>query len=184
MQFLDGKLLLSASDLVNFLGCKHATYLDLGDLKNPVKLPERDAATVLIFEKGIDHEKRYLASLKARGFAVVEITAEGFDVPERTRLTREAMRAGAEVIYQAALVLPPWLGYADFLERIEEASKLGCYEAVDTKLSRRAKPEHVIQLTTYSRSAASRAARRPRCMLSWAMAKGFRCGFPILFITI
>jgi hypothetical protein len=28
------------------------------------------------------------------------------------------MRAGAEIIYQAALVMPPWLGYADFLERI------------------------------------------------------------------
>jgi hypothetical protein len=35
------------------------------------------------------------------------------------------MLAGAEAIYQAALVLPPWLGYADFLERVEEASNLG-----------------------------------------------------------
>jgi uncharacterized protein len=73
------------------------------------------------------------------------------------------MRAGAEVIYQAALVLHPWLGYADFLERIEEASKLGCwsYEAVDTKLSRRAKPEHVIQLTTYSKLIGIEQGRTP-----------------------
>ena len=27
------------------------------------------------------------------------------------------MRVAAEVIYQAALVVPPWLGYADFLGR-------------------------------------------------------------------
>ncbi len=117
MQFLDTKLLLSASDLVNFLGCRHATYLDLRNLADEVVIPERDAATVLIFEKGLEHEKRYLAAVKARGVAVVEVAGEGFDVPERTRLTREAMRASAEEDYQAALVGPPWLGYADFLER-------------------------------------------------------------------
>ena len=65
MQILAGHLLLSATDLVNFLGCRHATYLDLRDLADPVEIPERDAATVLIFAKGIEHEKRHLASLKA-----------------------------------------------------------------------------------------------------------------------
>src|SRR5215472_18701219 len=141
MQILDGRLLLSASDLVNFLGCRHATYLDLRDLTDPVELPERDAATVLIFEKSIEHEKRHLASLKARGLNVVENPGEGFDLDERSAQTREAMRAGAEVIYQATLVAAPWLGYADFLERVEEASILGewSYEALDTKLPRKAK---------------------------------------------
>jgi predicted RecB family nuclease len=138
---------------VNFLGCRHATYLDLRELTDPVEIPERDAATVLIFEKGIEHEQRHLALLKARGFTVVEISGEGFDLAERTALTREVMDAGAEVMYQAALVVPPWLGYADFLERVEGVSSLGAwsYEAVDTKLPRRPKPEHVIQLTTYSK---------------------------------
>src|SRR5712671_6502573 len=56
MQILDGRLLFSATDLVNFLGCRHATFLDLRDLTDPVEIPERDAATVLIFEKGIEHE--------------------------------------------------------------------------------------------------------------------------------
>ena len=166
MQFLDGKLLLSASDLVNFLGCRHATYLDLRNLTDEVVIPETGAATVLIFQKGIEHEKRYLAALKARGLPVVEITAEGFDVPERTRLTREAMRAGAKVIYQAALVVPPWLGYADFLERVDEASNLGAwsYEPVDTKLSRTAKPDHVIQLATYSKLIGNEQGRTPAQM--------------------
>jgi len=125
MLILRGRLLLSATDLVNFLGCRHATYLDLRDLTDPVEIPERDAATVLIFEKGIEHEKRHLATLKARGLTVVEVPGEGFDLAERTALTREVMLAGAEAIYQAALVVPPWLGYADFLERVEEASNLG-----------------------------------------------------------
>jgi len=166
MQILAGRLLLSATDLVNFLGCRHATYLDLRDLTDPVEVPERDAATVLIFEKGIEHERRHLASLKARGLNVVEVPGEGFDLAERTALTREVMRAGAEVIYQAALVLPPWRGYADFLERVEEASDLGSwsYEAVDTKLPRRAKPEHVIQLASYTRLIGNEQRRTPTKM--------------------
>jgi predicted RecB family nuclease len=145
VQFLNGKLLFSASDLVNYLGCRHATYLDLRSLADQVEIPERDPATVLIFEKGVEHEKRYLTALKARGLVVVEVKAEGFDLVERTALTRETMRAGADVIYQAALVVPPWLGFADFLERVEEASTLGAwsYEAVDTKLPRMAKPGHL-----------------------------------------
>jgi uncharacterized protein len=166
VQFLDGKLLFSATDLVNFLGCRHATYLDLRDLTDPVEIPERDAATVLVFRKGLEHEKRHLASLKARGFAVVEVAGEGFDVPERTRLGREAMRDGAEVIYQAALVVPPWLGYADFLERVDEASNLGAwsYEPVDTKLSRTTKLDHVIQLATYSKLIGNEQGRTPTQM--------------------
>src|SRR5205814_2933319 len=106
-----------------------------------------------IFEKGLEHERRYLASIKAKGLTMVEVEAEGFDLAERTALTREVMQAGAEVIYQAALVVPPWLGFADFLERVDEVSNLGpwSYEALDTKLPRNAKPEHVIQLTTYSK---------------------------------
>src|SRR4029077_21265978 len=86
MQILAGRLLLSASDLVNFLGCRHATYLDLRDLTEPVEIPERDAATVLIFEKGLEHERRYLDWLKARGLNVVEVPGEGFDLAERTAL--------------------------------------------------------------------------------------------------
>jgi predicted RecB family nuclease len=163
MQILAGHLVLSATDLVNFLGCRHATYLDLRDLADPVELPQRDAATVLIFEKGIEHEKRHLAAIKARGVDVVEVSGEGFDLAERTALTREVMRAGAKVIYQAALVVPPWLGYADFLERVEEASNLGGwgYEALDTKLSRKVKPEHVIQLASYSTLIGNEQGRMP-----------------------
>jgi predicted RecB family nuclease len=73
------------------------------------------------------------------------------------------MRAGTEVIYQAALVVPPWLGFADFLERIEEASTFGTwsYEAVDTKLPRRPKPDHLIQLTTYSKLIGNGQGRTP-----------------------
>jgi hypothetical protein len=107
MQIFDGRLLLSATDLVNFLGCRHATYLDLRDLTEPVQIAEPDAATALVFEKGIEHERRYLALLKAQGFAVIEIAPQGFDVAERSAATREVMQAGADVIYQAGFLIRP-----------------------------------------------------------------------------
>jgi uncharacterized protein len=70
------------------------------------------------------------------------VPGEGFDLAERTARTLAAMRAGAEVIYQAALVVPPWIGYPDFLdlERIDKGSVTAAwsYEPLDTKLSRRA----------------------------------------------
>jgi uncharacterized protein len=163
MQIVGGRLLLSASDLVNFLGCTHASYLDRQNLADQVEIREREAATVLIFEKGLEHERRHLASIEARGIRVAEIAAEGFDIAERTALTREVMQAGAEVIYQAGLVVPPWLGFADFLERVDEVSNFGpwSYEALDTKLPRTAKPEHVIQLTTYSKLIGIEQGRTP-----------------------
>ena len=115
-------------------------------------------------EKGIEHEKRYLASLKARGLAVVEIAPEGFDLVERSALARRTMRAGAAVIYQAALLAPPWHGYADFLERVAEPSSFGPwgYQAVDTKLGGRAKPEHAIQVAAYSKLLGIEQGRAPR----------------------
>ncbi|MBV8937335.1 MAG: TM0106 family RecB-like putative nuclease, partial [Alphaproteobacteria bacterium] len=166
MQVVDGRLLLSATDLVNFLGCWHATWLDLRDLTEPVELPARDAAAVLIFAKGVEHEKRHLASLKATGLSIVEVPDDGFGLAERTALTREAMRTGVELIYQAALVAPPWLGYADFLERVAEPSNFGPwgFEALDTKLSRTAKPVHVTQLASYSRLIGEAQGRRPTGM--------------------
>jgi predicted RecB family nuclease len=147
----NGSLLFSASDLVNFLGCRHATFMDLRQLVAPIEVPEGDEQNELLQEKGLEHERAYLAKLKAEGRAVVELDAE-MRLEDRVRLTREAMAAGADVIYQGALFAPPWHGYSDFLVRVDGPSSLGCwsYEVADTKLSRSAKPKHVIQLSVYS----------------------------------
>jgi predicted RecB family nuclease len=153
MQLAANGLLLSASDLVNFLGCAHASYLDLRQLTDTVKIAGPDDAAALIQAKGLEYERSYLARLKASGRNVAEITGDGLSLADRVGLTRKAMQSGVDVVYQGALVSPPWLGYADFLERVDEASSLGSwsYEAVDTKLARSAKPEHVVQLATYSK---------------------------------
>jgi uncharacterized protein len=166
MQVAANGLLLSASDLVNFLWCMHASYLDLRQLTDPVEVAGPDDATALIQAKGLEHERSYLTTLRASGKSITEITGEELSLADRVSLTREAMQSGVHVVYQGALVGPPWLGYADFLERVDEASSLGpwSYEPVDTKLARSAKPEHVVQLATYSRLLGIGQGHTPRRM--------------------
>ncbi len=148
----EGQIRFSASDLVNFLGCRHATFLDLRQLVAPVKLAEADSTRKLLQQKGLEHERRHLEALRAEGRSIVEIP-EKIEMAERVARTRKAMEEGVDVVYQGVLVGPPWLGYADFLIRADGiTSKFGnyAYEIADTKLAHTAKPKHVIQLCVYA----------------------------------
>ena len=117
-------------------------------MKPKLESPHRD----LIFRKGNEHEAAYLARLVAAGRSIARIPTyddEGFDAVKAQRLTEEAIRSrAAEVIYQPYLVSEDgrWRGFADFLE--QQAN--GGYEPVDTKLARKAKPAHVLQLLFYA----------------------------------
>ena len=102
MHIHGGTVTFSATDLVNFLGCQHATFLDRRNLDDPVPAGEGDPYVVLLQEKGLEHERRYLESLRREGRQVIEIASDG-SLAERIARTREAMTAGAEVIYQGAL---------------------------------------------------------------------------------
>src|SRR4051812_23126790 len=96
-----GRRFYSATDLVNYLGCTHATYCDLRQLVRPVALPKDDAHAQLLQEKGIEHERAYLARLRKEGRTIAEITDES-SLPAKVAATRKAMQAGADVIYQGA----------------------------------------------------------------------------------
>jgi len=77
------------------------------------------------------------------------------------------MRAGAEVIYQGALLDGDWRGYADFLERVPAPSPAFgnySYEVVDTKLARTAKPRFLVQLCLYCELLSSVQGLRPERM--------------------
>jgi len=145
------RLLFSASDLVNFLGCRHATFLDRRQLDDPAPVAEDDAYTKLLQEKGFEHERALRERLQTQGRQIVEI-APGGSLNDRTARTADAMREGVEVIYQGALLSDAWHGYADFLVRVDGDSRLGSYhyEPLDTKLAHSAKPKHVIQLAVYA----------------------------------
>ena len=86
---------------------------------------------------------------------------DGFEAAHAA--TVEAMRAGAEVIYQATFSRDGWRGRADFLIRVDEPSDLGAwsYEPYDTKLARSAKAAAVLQLAWYAAEIAAIQGRLP-----------------------
>ena len=148
----DGRTIFSASDLVNFMGCPHATVLDVRNLSAPVAFPPDDDTAVLLQEKGIEHEKAHLARLTGEGFTVADIPAD-VALEARVDATHQAMREGADVVYQGAFHSGRWHGYSDFLiKRDGVPSALGgyAYDVADTKLARSAKPKHVLQLCVYA----------------------------------
>lgn len=147
-----GVRLYSATDLVAYLGCTHATVSDIRHLGQPVDFEDDDPQTVLLQEKGLEHERAYLARLREEGHTIVEVAGTE-SLSHRIEATRRAMQGGASVVYQGALLSAPWHGFSDFLLRVDGvSSRLGdfAYEVADTKLARTAKPKHIIQLCVYA----------------------------------
>ncbi len=154
MQQREGRLVLSATDVTKHVACPHVTTLDLAVTRGDISKPTDgvDAQLQLIFDKGLAHEADYLASLHQQGLKVVEIPDEGLSLAEREERTIQAMRNGAEVVFQAALFDGTWVGFADFLIRVERPSDFGgwSYDIADTKLARRLKVPALLQMASYA----------------------------------
>jgi len=158
-----GRTIFSASDLVNFMGCVHATTFDTINLAEPAVFPPDDDSAVLLQQKGIEHELAFLARLRGEGHTVAEIAVTG-TLEQRVEATRRAMRDGPDVIYQGAFLVGRWHGYSDFLLRRDDmASSLGAYayDVADTKLARSAKAKHVLQLCVYAEMLAAEQGVMP-----------------------
>jgi predicted RecB family nuclease len=145
---------LSATDLANHLACRHLTGLDRGEAEGRWPAPDwfRPEAA-LLRERGLEHERAYLAHLEAQGRRLSrpgEGGGEG-ELHGHAWTAREMMN-GADVIVQATLAEDRWLGRADVLLRVERKSDLGdwSYEALDTKLARETKGGTILQLCLYS----------------------------------
>ncbi len=140
-----GDLTLSPSALNDFVACPHLTSLRLAVSRGEIEQPFRpNPYAELIRRKGDEHEARYRASLGDDVVAIGDPHEIGWDAASAT--TEQAIRDGASFVYQAAFVAGRWRGLADFLERQAD----GGYEVVDTKLARRAKASHVLQLCFYT----------------------------------
>ena len=150
--------LLSASRLNAFQACRHQTALWLQCIKPPDRA---DDAVLLIRNKGFEHEAQVVDRLREAYGDVVEIPSEG-TLGHRVQLTREAMAAGAPVIYQAALADGRWVGYPDFLIRLpDQVDGQWRYQPEDAKLAKKAKAEHLLQLGVYAELAHHMAGYRP-----------------------
>ena len=159
MQLIDGRLVYAATDLVGFLACSHRLALERAALAGLVRKPMRqDPQIDLIAKRGEAHEQRYRDELIASGRSVVEIEPDGSIADRGDQLraaaatTIEALRAGVDVVYQATFFDGSWVGYADFLLRVERPSRLGAwsYEVADTKLARHVKGSAVLQICSYT----------------------------------
>jgi predicted RecB family nuclease len=160
MQLIDGAPVFSATDLVGYLACEHLTAMEAAVLHGDLPRPYRnDRELEIIRKRGFQHEARYLAELRAGDARIV--TIERDDEEERAaRIRRQAdetiaaMTGGADVIFQATFFDGRWLGYADFLLRVDDAerpSRWGPYhyEVADTKLARHVKAGAVLQICSY-----------------------------------
>ena len=151
MRLVADLLQLSATDLANHLGCAHLSQLDLAVAEGRAeRLRRRDPIVDLLTERGREHEAAYLKHLREQNLRVVEVhAAPGADSFETTL---NAMREGADVIYQAPLADERWHGRADFLRKVASPSALGdwSYEVIDAKLATETRAGTILQLCVYS----------------------------------
>lgn len=166
MRRIEGDIVYSATDMVRFLGCEHLTALDAMNLVAPLAPGEPDELDGIIQNLGLAHERAYLDALRAGGSTIDDLSEPRRQLTEQVEATRQALRNGADVIYQAALRDDAFAGYADFLERVDAPSELGdySYEVVDTKLARSTKAGYLIQLCFYSSILATLQGRMPTFM--------------------
>lgn len=152
MRKFQNELILSASDLVGHLNCRHLTFQDLQVADGKLEAPKLfDPLLDILRERGQKHEDAYLQHLAVGGHKSIRIDGFGID-DDSVAATLVAMRAGADIIVQAALRAGHWSGRADVLKRVERPCALGAwsYEVVDTKLARETKGGTVLQLCLYS----------------------------------
>jgi uncharacterized protein len=154
----DGTLVVSATDLVGFLACDHLATLELGRADGLWSPPPHrtDPELELLRERGLEHERAFVERARAAGTSIIEF-ARPAGGPAALRAAEaevlSAMRGGVGLIYQATLFDGRWLGFADFLLRVERPSPvLGAwsYEVADTKLARTVKGSALLQVCVYS----------------------------------
>ena len=136
---------------MRFMGCAHATTLDMAHMRGTGPQPgENTEDAALLQKQGDAHEAAHLSLLKDDGRTIVEIERGALN--ENADATRAALAQGPDVVFQGAFLSGNWGGWSDFLERVETPSALGpfSYEVADTKLKRRADPKHALQLVLYS----------------------------------
>jgi len=182
----------SPRDLLAVLECDHRLRLEHAATSGVLPRPPvpADGSLDLVAQHGLVHEREALEALRAlvarRGGELVEIAAPGLGddaVLTAGGLTRAALEAQVDVVYQAALVVPPpgggpggFLGYADFLTSVDlvtgeplldEASGRRRYEPVDAKLARTARPSAVLQAAAYADALVGLGQPQPQRVHLW-----------------
>ncbi len=188
MRLVDGKVRLAASDVANFLACRHLTRLDLLHARGLIDPPHMyDAGFNDLVKRGEVQEKEVLRGFRGRGLTVVEIPPGQGNVADGATATIAALSNGVDVIYQGVLTRaagaagqPALPGFPDLLVRAELIPApdgeprpdvdRDHYEVVDAKLARSAKGRAVVQTAFYSQLLAACRAASCRAGCTWRTA--------------
>ncbi len=168
-------LVLSPTDLAAFSGCAQRTWLDRARVDGLLKrMRFEDPRLDLLKQRGIEHEEGYLQRFEVEGkqvkrFGPLQEGEYGNAAAYQRRHdeTLAAMREGWDVIYQGTLYEGRWLGFVDFLLKVDRPagapSVFGpwSYEVADAKLTREAKASAVLQTSVYSEMLARVQGVRP-----------------------
>ena len=141
-------MVTSPTDLTTWAACEWAFLrrLDAKLGRVDAVVDEADAMLDRTARLGDDHELRFLEQLRTT-HDVVEFERPSRDgYPAAARAAADAMRAGADVLYQATFFDGSFIGFSDFLVR-NDADE---YEVYDTKLARHAKIPALLQLAAYA----------------------------------
>ena len=129
MQVIDGQPVFSATDLVGFLACEHLTALERAALAGLVKRPMRDDPELDVIRSAASStsalprrpEARAAGRRQDRDRRIDEDRGDGSRRGRRNRST--PWPRGDDVVYQATFFDGTWLGYADFLLRVEDPER-------------------------------------------------------------
>ena len=146
-------MFFTATDIANFVACRHLLTLKLEAAEGKIQKPYfHDLGVELLRELGERHEAAYFNQLASKPDCRVVSIPTDVEWTEAVGRTKEAIRDGADAIYQATFQDGNWGGRADFLIRVDKPSLLGpfSYEVVETKLAKSAKVRAILQLCFYS----------------------------------
>lgn len=162
----DGTVVYSASDLAAAAECEFAVLRALDAKLGRIDAPPTpvDAMLDRAARLGDRHEERTLDALveqfgpwdpaTGRGVVSIERPESGLHNDRTTLMakhgeTLDALRAGADVVFQAGFFDGRFGGWADFLIRDRSADGV-VYAVYDTKLARHAKVTALLQLAAYA----------------------------------
>ncbi|MGH7686163.1 MAG: TM0106 family RecB-like putative nuclease [Candidatus Dormibacteria bacterium] len=173
MRSIDGRLVLGATDLSDFLACEHLTQLEVLRAHGEQLPRATTPLSELLARLGGEHESRWLEMKQAAGARVRPFNPDDTrsaehlaDLERAADETLAAMREGWDIISQPFFFDGVWQGRADFLVRVERPSALGdhSYEVYDAKLARHVRVEALLQLSEYSLHAARAMGAQPEHM--------------------
>src|SRR5215207_4763853 len=96
--------MFSPSAIADFLACQHLTALTRAAQAGEIKKPYfPDPGVELLRTLGLAHEQKYLKQLEEQGLTIATIP-DGISCTEAAARTVDAIRAGAQAIYQPSFL--------------------------------------------------------------------------------